>query len=94
MLGDVHYVLRSRADGRYLTAQPDATDGQSYLLLFKEDYEAREYLNRFAPDLGDRLTVEAVPLPQLKPVLQRWGYRGVALVEEPLLPSFQFLELA
>lgn len=93
MLGEVRYVLRSRVDGRYLVAQPDA-EQDGYLLLFKENYDARTYLNAFAADLAERLTIESVPVPQLKGLLQRWGYQGIALVEDPLAPSLQFLDLA
>ena len=94
MLGTVHYALRSRLDGRYLIAQPNENDDtEGYLLLFKENYDARSYLNTFAPNLADRLTIESVPVARLKELLQRWGYRGVALVEDVLTPSFQFLEL-
>lgn len=93
MLGEVRYVLRSRSDGRYLIAQPDETNANGYLLLFNENHEARSYLNAFAPDLAERLTIESVPTPQLKGLLQRWGYQGVAVVSDPLTPTLQFLEL-
>ncbi|MEY3333912.1 MAG: hypothetical protein RLZZ176_2215, partial [Cyanobacteriota bacterium] len=51
----VYYIIRSRTDGKYLTARVhDNTSG--YLLLFKEDFEALSYLNTHAADLASRLT--------------------------------------
>lgn len=91
MLSQVHYLIRSRADGQYLAAKPDGEKG--YLLTFREDFDARTYLNTHGSTLADRFGVESVSGTQLKGVLQRWGYAGVALVEDPLLPRVQFLSV-
>jgi hypothetical protein len=94
MTNNINYLIRSKVDGKYLVArlqedldQPEMT----YLLLFKEDYDALSYLNTHGKDLRDRLTVESASASQLKGLIQRWGYRGIALVEDPLVPTIQFL---
>ncbi|MTJ10819.1 MULTISPECIES: hypothetical protein [unclassified Anabaena] len=87
----VYYIIRSRTDGKYLTARVD--DGTSgYLLLFKEDFEALSYLNTHAADLASRLTVESVPSTQVGGLLKRWGFAGVGIVNDPLLPEIEFLK--
>jgi len=50
MLSEVHYLIRSKADGRYITARPHE-DESGYLLLFRENFEALSYLNTHAGDL-------------------------------------------
>ncbi|BAU66581.1 hypothetical protein STA3757_39860 [Stanieria sp. NIES-3757] len=94
MTDHINYVIRSKVDGKYLVARlqededrPEAT----YLLLFKEDYDALSYVNTHGQDLRDRLMVESTSANQLKGLLKRWGYQGIALVEDPLLPTIQFM---
>jgi hypothetical protein len=91
MLSQVYYILRSKTDGKYLTARID--DHQSgYLLLFKEDFDARSYLNTHAADLADRLAIESISGTQLGSLLKRWGFAGVGVVNDPLLPNIEFLQ--
>ena len=96
MFTEIHYILRSRFDGQYVTARLKNTDNNgeiNYLLLFKEDYEALSYVNTHAPDVAGRFAVESVTGTQLKNQLQRWGFAGVGLVQEPLEPKIQFLKI-
>lgn len=96
MLSSLNYVIRSRQDGKYLVARVANNEDSpeaSYLLLFKTDYEALSYINTHGKDVRDRLNVESLASPQLKSLLQRWGYQGIGLVEDPLIPQISFLEL-
>ena len=89
-----YYLLRSRQNGQYLSAQqPDADHSTQtrYVLLFRQDFEALSYLNAHAPDLSDRFSVEAHSLSQLKASLERWGFAGVAFVTDPLEPQVDFM---
>ena len=91
----IHYLIRSRVDGRYLTARFQTEDGEnSYLLLFKQDFDALSYLNTHAQDVSDHFAVESLPEIQLKSLLQRWGFKGVGLVGDPLEPRINFLTYA
>ncbi len=93
MISQVYYIIRSQTDGKYLTAKID--DSQSgYLLLFKEDFEARSYLNTHAPDLTERLAVESLPGIQVGNLLKRWGFAGLGVVNDPLLPNIEFLNIS
>ena len=95
MLSGIHYLIRSKIDGQYLVARLPNTEGEknlSYLLVFREDFEALSYLNKHAGDVADRFGVESATTNQLKAVLQRWGYQGIGMVEDPLLPRIQFLD--
>ncbi|MFM2064936.1 MAG: hypothetical protein RLZZ507_4607, partial [Cyanobacteriota bacterium] len=67
-------------------------DQLGYLLLFKEDFDALSYLNTHAGDLASRLTVESIPGPQVGSLLKRWGFAGVGIVNDPLLPKVEFLQ--
>ena len=94
MLSQVNYLIRSKVDGKYLVArlQPEAEKQEaSYLLLFKEDYEALSYINTHGQEFRDRFLVESVSPNQLKGLLQRWGYQGFGLVEDPLIPRIKFM---
>jgi hypothetical protein len=91
MLSQIYYIIRSRTDGKYLTAKID-DDQLGYLLLFKEDFDALSYLNTHAGDLASRLTVESIPGPQVGNLLKRWGFAGVGIVNDPLLPKVEFLQ--
>jgi hypothetical protein len=97
------YILRSKLDGKYLTArldnperdtdEPTEIAKNSYLLLFKEDFDALTYTNTHARDLSSRLGVESISSTQIKALLQRWGYGGVGMVEDSLIPQIKFLSV-
>ncbi|MGQ4646820.1 hypothetical protein [Lyngbya aestuarii] len=94
MFSQIYYLIRSRADGQYLVAKPNSnaeTVGESYLLMFRERFEALSYLNTHASGVADRFTVESVPGTQLKHLLQRWGFAGIGVVQDPLVPQIEFL---
>lgn len=95
MFTQTYYLILSRADGRYLVAQPNASTrdaGKSYLLMFREHFDALSYLNAHGSDVADRFAVETVSGSQLKGLLQRWGFTGVGVVQDPLVPQIEFLE--
>lgn len=91
----INYLIRSKQDGKYLVARlsesPDQAEA-SYLLVFKEDYEALSYINTHGKPYSDRLSVESVSPTQLKGLLQRWGYQGLGIVEDPLIPTIHFVQ--
>lgn len=93
MFSDIYYLILSRADGRYLIAKPN-TDGQgtdaSYLLMFREHFDALSYLNTHAVDVANRFTVESATGTQVNNLLKRWGYSGVGIVQDPLVPQIEF----
>lgn len=91
MLSQLHYVLRSRRDGQYLTAR--VAEEKTYLILFKTDYDALGYVNAQVPEARGSFTPEAVGAGQLKVLLQRWSFQGVGVVEDILEPRIQFLRL-
>ena len=91
MLSETYYLIRSKADGRYLAARPNEDDGSTFVLLFRESFDALSYLNTHAGDLVDRLGVETISGTQIKTVLQRWSFKGVGIVTDPLLPTIEFL---
>jgi hypothetical protein len=87
----MYYLIRSKVDGKYLTARPDPDCASSYLLLFQENFDALSYLNKYAGDLKDKLGVEGINQSQIQAVLQRWGFSGIGMVNDPLVPSIEFL---
>jgi hypothetical protein len=89
MISEVYYLVRSKSDGKYLSARPD--DGTSYLLLFRENFDALSYLNAHAGELASRFMVESVPNSQLGNLLKRWSFKGVGIVSDPLLPKIEFM---
>ncbi len=94
MLLQINYLIRSKKDGKYLVARvQDDEDrpGESYLLLFTEDHQALSYINTHGQSMSDRLTVESASPTQVKNLLQRWGYQGIGLVTDPLIPTIQFM---
>ncbi len=96
MLSQINYVIRSLQDGKYLVARISQKQDRaeaSYLLVFKLDHEALSYINTHAQEFCDRLSVESVSPTQLKSLLNRWGYQGIGLVEDPLIPNISFLEI-
>lgn len=90
MLADRYALIRSSQDGKYVTARPRQPEEQ-FLLLFREDYEARSYLNAHGGELRDRFQVEALSTANLKDLLSRWGFQGVGIVTDPLIPMIDFL---
>jgi len=82
MFSQVYYLVRSRADGRYLVAHPN-TDAEpsksSYLLMFREHFDALSYLNTHGSDTADRFGVESVPGSQVGGLLKRWVLPAWAL---------------
>ena len=91
MLSQIYYLLRSKVDGSYVSANPNPDKAVKFLLLFQEDFDAHSYLNTHAPDLSDRFAIESIPSTQLKTILKRWDFQGVAVVQDPLLPNIEFL---
>ena len=94
MLSQVYYLVRAKADGRYLLAHLN-TDSKSsesgYLLMFREHYDALSYLNTHGSDVAQRFAVESVPGTQVGGLLKRWGFTGVGIVQDPLVPKIEFL---
>lgn len=96
MLSQVYHVIRSRTDGKYLVARPQADDDrpeQSYLLLFRADYEALSYLNTHGADMRDYFAVESVVGNQVGTIVHRWGFHGIGVVLDPLIPSVEFMSI-
>ncbi|NMG18072.1 hypothetical protein [Brasilonema bromeliae] len=91
MFSEVYYLVRSKANGDYLTARPNA-EANGYLLLFREHFDALSYLNTHAGEVANRFAVEFVPGSQVGGLLKRWGFSGVGIVSDPLLPKIEFLQ--
>lgn len=99
MFSEIFYLLRSKTDGKYLVARANEdTDLErvemSYLLLFREHFDALSYLNKYAGDVSNRFAVESIPGSQLPSVIKRWGFGGVGIVQDPLLPRIEFLVIS
>lgn len=96
MLSQTYYLVRSRQDGSYLVARPQAAPSRDqpppgFVLLFREHADALSYLNTHAADLANRFMVEPLTPTQLEAVLKRWSFKGVGIVDDPLLPTVSFL---
>ncbi|MBE9117918.1 hypothetical protein IQ249_18635 [Lusitaniella coriacea LEGE 07157] len=93
MFSQTYYLLRSNKDGQYLVARPRSGEKNeaSYLLLYKEHYDALSYLNKHGAQVANRFGVESISGTQVKGLLERWGFEGVGIVEDPLIPQIQFL---
>ena len=94
MLSQINYLIRSKKDGKYLAARVQGENDRfevSYLLLFTEDHQALSYINTHGKSMRDRLTVELVSPTQVKNLLQRWDYKGIGLVTDPLIPEIKFM---
>lgn len=101
MVSQLYYLLRSRADGSYLAAHPQGVPPNTpdqppkgFLLVFVADYEALSYLNAHAPDLAAQFVVEPITPSHLKPLLSRWNFQGVGMVQDPRLPTVEFFNRA
>jgi hypothetical protein len=98
MLAQTHYLIRSKTDGSYLAAYPNLaandprTPDRGYLLLFKEHFDALTYLNTHASGMSDRFAVESLAGTQLPNVMNRWSFKGVGVVQDPLIPRVEFLQ--
>ncbi|MEO1211740.1 MAG: hypothetical protein AAFX78_19785 [Cyanobacteria bacterium J06638_20] len=96
MFSQTYYLLRTRQDGQYLVATGESGDTASdipsiqFLLLFNDHAEALSYLNTHASGYADRFAVESQAGSQLISLLKRWGYKGVGLVKDPLIPTVEF----
>lgn len=91
-----YYLVRARMDGRYLTAHPQVESDSdhpspTFLLLFQEHYDALSYLNTHASGLADQFAVESITNSQVGNLLERWGFNGVGMVRDPLVPRVEFL---
>lgn len=98
MYAQIYYLVRSKADGRYLVAhlgeanrEDRATPDPGYLLLFREHFDALSYLNTHGQGVSDRFSVESVPGSQIESLLKRWNFKGIGIVQDPLLPKVEFL---
>lgn len=90
----VYYLLRSKADGSYLVARlnnDEAVKTASYLLMFNEHFDALSYLNTHGKGISDRFAVESIAATQISNLMQRWGFQGVGIVQDPILPNIEFL---
>ncbi|MGG6296207.1 hypothetical protein ACQ4M4_17600 [Leptolyngbya sp. AN02str] len=101
MLSQIYYLLRTRQDGQYLVARPRVGDRPpspqeapppGFVLLFHDHAEALSYLNTHGADVADRFAVESVTSNQVGQLLKRWGFDGVGIVQDPLIPRVQFLQ--
>jgi hypothetical protein len=96
MFAEIFYLLRSKVDGQYLVARPraeraDQKPDPGFLLMFKEYADALSYLNTHGSGVADRFAVESIPGSQLKALMNRWGFTGLGMVQDPLLPTVDFL---
>ncbi len=95
MFAETYYLIRSKSDGSYLAAHPrqnpDRAQQDSFVLLFREHYEALSYLNTHGSDVADRFSVESILGSQISNLLKRWDFTGMGLVTDPLLPTIEFL---
>ena len=102
MLSETFHLIRSKADGQYLVARPrisssanpDAPPDPGFLLLFKEHADALSYLNSHAAGFVDRFGVESITGSQLKTLMGRWGFTGIGMVQDPLVPEIEFARQA
>ena len=95
MLSQVYYLLRSKADGSYLVARFNNQESEpktaNYLLMFNESFDALSYLNTHGNDIRKNFAVESISGNQLGNLMQRWGFKGVGIVQDPILPKVDFL---
>lgn len=49
------------------------------------------YLNTHAGGLTQHFTIETISREQLASEIQRWGFSGVGIVRDPLVPDIEFL---
>jgi hypothetical protein len=101
MLSQIFYLVRSKTDGQYLVAHPRSSAASpevrekpdpGFLLMFREHADALSYLNTHGSGVADRFAVEPLPGTQLGNLIKRWGFAGVGIVQDPLLPNIDFLQ--
>ncbi len=104
MLSETFYLVRSKQNGQYLVARPHRAEANSaasntpekadpgFLLMFKEYADALSYLNTHGKDVVDQFGVESLAGTQIGTMLKRWGFSGVGIVQDPLLPRVEFLQ--
>ncbi|MDH6086755.1 hypothetical protein [Umezakia ovalisporum] len=92
MFCEIYYLMRSQSDGSYLLALPQG-ETSGYLLLFRENFDALSYLNTHAREVAHRFAVESIAVRQLGNLLKRWGFSGVGIVIDPLLPRVEFMQM-
>jgi hypothetical protein len=91
-MSQIYYLIRSRTDGQYLVARPKTEAADSgYVLMFREQFDALSYLNTHGKGVADRFAVESIPATQMKALLDRWGFTGIGMVQDPLVPQIEFL---
>ncbi|MFM6189543.1 MAG: hypothetical protein ACKPFB_05400, partial [Planktothrix sp.] len=56
-------------------------------------FDALGYLNKHAGDLKDQFAVESITGSQIKPIIQRWGFAGIGMIKDPLLPHIEFIQV-
>lgn len=84
---------KQRADRSDTGAADDARAVDAkYLLVFKEHYDALSYINTHGADVADRFAVESIAGTQLGNLMKRWGFMGMGMVQDPLLPRIEFLQ--
>ncbi|MEM7553397.1 MAG: hypothetical protein AAF378_04730 [Cyanobacteria bacterium P01_A01_bin.84] len=88
---ETYYLLRSQTDGRYLAALLEER-GSGYLLIFQEHADALSYINTHAQDAANRFAVESSTRSRLGELIKRWGFSGVGIVSDPLIPKIEFLK--
>lgn len=96
MFSQVYYLLRSKADGSYLVArlnneESNPKTSHNYLLIFNESFDALSYLNTHGNDIREKFSLETILGNQLGNLLQRWGFKGVGIVQDPILPKVDFI---
>ncbi|MEO0490295.1 MAG: hypothetical protein AAF215_29560 [Cyanobacteria bacterium P01_A01_bin.123] len=96
MLSQTYYLLRSQVDGQYLVARPrigETPSSGGFLMLFAADYDALSYVNAHGAEVASQFKVETLAGTQLKPLLDRWGFEGIGLVKDPLVPQVEFMRV-
>ncbi|MEL7354242.1 MAG: hypothetical protein AAFN38_22680 [Cyanobacteria bacterium J06560_5] len=99
MLTTPYYLLRANSTGQYLVARPPVEGGhpelptEPFLLLFIADFDALSYLNAHAGEHAAQFSVEYCDQTKIKGICDRWSYKGVGIVNDPLVPSVEFLSL-
>ena len=99
MINTPYYLLRSKSTGQYLVARPpvEGTHPEQptdpFLLLFVADFDALSYLNRHAEEHAPQFSVEYCDRTKIKSICDRWDYKGVGVVNDPLVPRVEFMSL-
>ena len=99
MINTPYYLLRSNSTGQYLVARPPVEGGHPelatdpFLLLFIADFDALSYLNAHAKDYAPQFSVEYCDRTKIKSICDRWSYKGVGVVNDPLVPQVEFMSL-